>query len=93
MKITEEEIRPENIFNEYLKLTAIDTKTYFENALKFDINCPPCECGGDFWALKKGFNYNLCPNCQTIYVSPRPEIEAFKLLNNNPNNFFRLIHF
>tara|TARA_X000000368_G_C23036386_1_gene714759 strand:- start:1267 stop:2256 length:990 start_codon:yes stop_codon:yes gene_type:complete len=77
MKITEEEIRPENVFNEYLKLTAIDIKTYFENALKHDINCPACECVGDFWALKQGFNYNLCPNCQTIYVSPRPEIEAF----------------
>ena len=37
MKITEEEIRPENVFNEYLKLTAVDTKTYFENALKFKI--------------------------------------------------------
>ena len=33
MKITEEEIRPENVFNEYFKLTAIDTNTYFENAL------------------------------------------------------------
>lgn len=77
MKITEEEIRPENVFNEYLKLTAVDTKTYFENALKFKINCPACECEGDFWVTKQGFNYNLCPNCQTIYVSPRPEIEAF----------------
>ena len=27
-KVTEEEIRPEKIFNEYLRLTKIDTKTY-----------------------------------------------------------------
>lgn len=77
MKITEEEIRPENIFNEYLKLTAKDTKTYFENATKFKINCPACECDGDIWVSKQGFNYNLCPNCQTIFVSPRPSIKSF----------------
>ena len=29
MKVTEEEIRPEIVFNEYLRLTAIDTETYF----------------------------------------------------------------
>lgn len=77
MKITEEEIRPENIFNEYLKLTAIDANNYFKNALKFDINCPACDYSGDLWVSKQGFNYNLCPKCQTIYVSPRPEIQAF----------------
>ena len=77
MKITEEEIRPQNIFNEYLKLTALDIKTYFEDALKFDINCPACEFTGNLWVTKQGFNYNLCPNCQTIYVSPRPEIKSF----------------
>ena len=34
MKITEEEIRPEVVFNEYLKLTAEDTVTYFAKAEK-----------------------------------------------------------
>ena len=43
MKITEEEIRPETVFNEYLKLTALDTVTYFEKAERNDINCPACD--------------------------------------------------
>ena len=77
MKITEEEIRPEIVFNEYLSLTAKDTKTYFENAVKLNINCPACGDKGYFWASKEGFTYNMCQKCSTIYVSPRPVMEAF----------------
>jgi len=40
MKVTEEEIRPEKVFNEYLELTAIDTVTFFSNADSFEISCP-----------------------------------------------------
>ena len=77
MKITEEEIRPEEVFNEYLILTAKDTKTYFDHAIKFDINCPACGNKGNLWASKEGFKYNKCLDCSTIYVSPRPIMEAF----------------
>ena len=42
MKVREEEIRPEKIFSEYLRLTEIDTKNYFENSEKVEINCPAC---------------------------------------------------
>ena len=77
MKITEEEIRPEEVFNEYLKLTAADTITYFANAEKNEINCPACNGNGKDWANKFGFNYKLCPECFTIYVSPRPVMDAF----------------
>jgi hypothetical protein len=77
MKITEEEIRPEIVFNEYLSLTAKDTKTYFENAVKLNINCPACGDKGYLWASKEGFTYNMCQKCSTIYVSPRPVMEAF----------------
>ncbi|MCF8340953.1 MAG: class I SAM-dependent methyltransferase [Chitinophagaceae bacterium] len=77
MKITEEEIRPEVVFNEYLKLTTKDTITYFANAQKFDINCPACGENGILWAIKHDFNYKQCPNCKTIFVSPRPVVDAF----------------
>ena len=77
MKITEEEIRPEEIFNEYLNLTEIDTKTYFENVTRLDINCPACGSEGNLWASKQGFKYNMCNQCNTLYVSPRPVMEAF----------------
>ena len=77
MKVTEEEIRPELIFNEYLSLTSKDTKTYFENAIKLDINCPACGDKGTLWATKEGFNYNKCQQCSSIYVTPRPVMDAF----------------
>jgi hypothetical protein len=77
MKITEEEIRPEVVFNEYLRLTEKDTITYFSNATKSEINCPVCGRNGSEWVTKYGFNYKLCSSCSSIYVSPRPLMSAF----------------
>lgn len=77
MKITEEEIRPEKMFDEYLRLTAIDTVTYFSDVKKVDISCPACGGEGNKWADKYGFSYKLCPDCFTIFVSPRPLMDAF----------------
>jgi hypothetical protein len=77
MKVTEEEIRPEIVFNEYLRLTAIDTETYFSDVKRLEIACPACGGKGEQWALKSGFSYKLCPDCLSIYVSPRPEMDAF----------------
>jgi SAM-dependent methyltransferase len=78
MKVTEEEIRPEKIFNEYLSLTAIDTITFFENAKSVEISCPACDSNqGHQWVRKSLFTYKICSSCKTIYVSPRPVIESF----------------
>jgi hypothetical protein len=77
MEIKEEQIRPAKIFDEYLKLTEIDIKTYFSNVKFEEINCPVCASKGSKWINKSGFNYNMCPNCLSIYVNPRPEINAF----------------
>ncbi|MBT6226700.1 MAG: methyltransferase domain-containing protein [Candidatus Scalindua sp.] len=73
----EEEIRPQAIFDEYLKLAHADTKAYFENATSESIKCPACNTKGDHAFNKSGFDYELCSNCSTLYVSPRPVNEAF----------------
>jgi SAM-dependent methyltransferase len=73
----EEEIRPQVIFDEYLKLAQIDTKTFFEKAKREQVHCPACDTEGDTAFNKNGFDYALCQNCRTLYVSPRPENEAF----------------
>jgi len=82
MKIKEEEIRPKKIFDEYLKLTSIDTVTFFKNVNKEEVNCPACNKKGKFWANKQGFTYQECSDCLSIYVNPRPPLSAF-------NNYYR----
>ena len=77
MKIKEEEIRPEKIFDEYLALTQQDVLTYFGDARRVDIPCPACAGSGHIWATKLGFVYQQCETCLTIFVSPRPVREAF----------------
>ena len=77
MKVTEEEIRPEKIFAEYLELTNKDVVAYFSDSTKVEILCPACGGTGDIWAAKAGFTYKQCNSCITIFVSPRPARDAF----------------
>ena len=73
----EEEIRPQHIFSEYLRLCEIDTTTYFSNSDKFEISCPSCGSKGRHSFKKNNFEYKLCDACSTLYVSPRPVESAF----------------
>ncbi len=77
MKFTENDIRPDHIFNEYLRLTNLDTRTYFNDVERVEINCPACNTKGSFMFRKSGFDYDECGNCKSIYVNPRPVKEAF----------------
>lgn len=78
MKFTEEEIRPQSIFNEYLALAAKDSIDYFENTQKKEIKCYSCNKSLEInWVVKHGFEYKKCINCHSILVSPRPNVEAF----------------
>jgi len=78
MSLKEEQIRPEKIFSEYLRLCNLDTKTYFGDCLRETICCPACLSKGDYEFEKDGFHYELCSNCDSLYVSPRPESAAFE---------------
>jgi hypothetical protein len=77
MIIKEEEIRPQVVFDEYLRLTVKDIETYFSNVEREQINCPSCGCKGEVWVVKQKFTYEKCNQCQTIFVNPRPLKEAF----------------
>ena len=74
----EHEIRPQDIFDEYLRLAEEDTRTYFQDAVRHDICCPACGGPGSQVFVKSGFNYAECSGCHTLYVSPRPERAAFE---------------
>ncbi len=73
----EHDIRPKEIFDEYLRLTAEDTATYFSDASRHEVCCPSCGANGETAFIKSGFSYAECPQCRTLYVNPRPERSAF----------------
>jgi hypothetical protein len=74
----EEEIRPQQIFDEYLRLARIDTDTYFGTAEREDGMCPACGSKGAPAFAKYGFCYETCPECHTLFVNPRPVSRAFE---------------
>ena len=74
----ESEIRPEELFSEYLRLSAEDAKKYFsdKNTGRQYRDCPAC--GRDNAELefeKLGFNYVRCDFCHSLYANPCPEEE------------------
>ncbi|MBK7564332.1 MAG: hypothetical protein IPI21_08575 [Propionivibrio sp.] len=57
----EEEIRPRSVFEEYLRLAALDADVYFGNSEKQAVLCPACATQGNFAFRKHGFSYEECP--------------------------------
>jgi hypothetical protein len=85
----EEDIRPRDIFDEYLRLAEADTKTFFSNAVREYISCPACGSKGSKAFEKHGFVYETCPDCQSLYVNPRPQAEAFnRYYEESPSSTF-----
>jgi SAM-dependent methyltransferase len=71
----EQDIRPADLFDKYLALSALDAGTFFPDRSRFqDVACPAC--GGtaaDEAFTKEGFRYAECRHCGTLFVSPRPD--------------------
>lgn len=73
----EAEIRPQDIFDEYLRLTREDAVTYFGDVELQLGRCPACGGAGAPAFEKQGFHYQTCPQCQTLFVNPRPPASSF----------------
>lgn len=73
----EEEIRPQDLFDELLRLNKEDITTYFSTSEYTKIKCPACDAEGLFSFNKDGFDFDECNGCKTLYVSPRPDKESF----------------
>ena len=74
----EEDIRPEKLFNQFLSLAEQDVETYFRNAPLYNRPCPACGSqSSEFRFRKMGFDYEICFDCETLFVNPRPVAEAF----------------
>ncbi|BBH54072.1 class I SAM-dependent methyltransferase [Fluviispira sanaruensis] len=71
---SEEDIRPKELFNTYLKLAKEDILNFFTDKENFiEINCPACSSDEKKLSfIKQGFEYQSCLNCFSLYLSPRP---------------------
>jgi hypothetical protein len=85
----EYDIRPKEIFDQYLRLTEEDTRVYFEAAPREAIRCPACRHEGTHVFTKNGFSYAECAECLTLYVNPRPHRSAFnRYYTDSPSTKF-----
>ncbi|MBN1882005.1 MAG: class I SAM-dependent methyltransferase [Deltaproteobacteria bacterium] len=69
----EKDIRPDDLFKEYLELAVKDSTDFFSDDDFVHVTCPACggkERAGEF--EKHAFTYVHCRECRTLYVSPRP---------------------
>jgi 2-polyprenyl-3-methyl-5-hydroxy-6-metoxy-1,4-benzoquinol methylase len=85
----EAEIRPQQLFADYLKLCEQDTLIYFAGVQREHGKCPACDADGGPAFSKHGFAYEFCPRCQTLFVNPRPVATAFsKYYTESPSSKF-----
>jgi SAM-dependent methyltransferase len=72
--VKEADIRPARVFDEYLRLLEEDTRALCAEHASFErVPCPGCgklERRDAF--VKTGFAYVECPECATLWASPRP---------------------
>jgi SAM-dependent methyltransferase len=84
MILKEKNIRPTNLFEEYLRLSSEDAEKCFGDVERVKISCPACESNEskkEF--VKNGFEYVSCMCCRTLYLNPRPTIESFEKFYNS----------
>ncbi|MDA0747516.1 MAG: class I SAM-dependent methyltransferase [bacterium] len=75
----EAEIRPQDLFKQYLALAREDAETFFDFGRFVNVACPACGSVPSRPAFEKyGFQYVVCDHCGSLYNSPRPTPEMFE---------------
>lgn len=76
-RLTEDDIRPADLFAAYLQLVALDVDAFFSDTDRRPMACPACDNAGEPAFAKLGFEYRECPDCHSLWVSPRPSFADF----------------
>lgn len=78
--VKEEDIRPASLFEEYIRLSALDAVKIFDMAASTHRACPGC---GQMEPLpeftKNGFPFVTCGVCGSLYADPLPPAEQFEV--------------
>ena len=74
----EEDIRPKELFDEFLRLSEEDGNHFFSDTPRYQCNCPGCgSTDNDLTFEKQGFVYCTCRECNSLFMNPRPAKDAF----------------
>ncbi len=87
----EQDIRPADLLNEYLRLSAEDAKSYFPDPGDFaNRACPACAADQPARAFDKaGFTYVRCGACWTLYANPAPASDPLdRFYRDSPSQRF-----
>ena len=80
----EEYIRPKEIFDRFLQLSAEDAIEIFNGVTFTKCSCPGCGEYNSILAFKKmGFSYHTCNTCNSLFLNPRPSSDAFSVFYAN----------
>lgn len=74
----EQDIRPERLFDEFIRLNAEDAREFFGKE-KGQRGCCPVHLNAaesEFFCTKFGFEYRRCVKCDSIFVDPAPTSET-----------------
>lgn len=75
----EAEVRPRDLFEDYVRLLRSDIARFFGPSELRDISCPGCGEGNPRPAFQKiGLTYVECGRCLSVYLRPRPRPEALE---------------
>ena len=91
-----EDIRPPALLSKFRELSIEESQIYLRDPSKsVDVPCPACECAEKRPVfVKNGFQYNRCPECRSVFVSPRPSAQALaEYYTNSRAGKFRVEHF
>lgn len=74
----ENDIRPPDLFAEYLRLSAADAENLFDPARREAVDCPGCGGARHQHAFRKsGFDYVVCDACASLFQTPRPPVSEY----------------
>ena len=81
----ENEIRPDNLYEEADRLSAEDTAEMARRYQEFVfVPCPACESMAARPEFEKsGFNFVRCLDCETLFINPRPTAEMLNRYYQN----------
>ena len=87
----ESEIRNASVHDQYLEMVRTDALSYFDDPNRCEeVNCPACSSDQSGFEFEKfGFRYDLCVDCGTLFVNPRPRLEHLEdFYVNSPSSRF-----